>query len=73
MNGVDLQLTAVLTPEDDIVVAVCPELDVASQGATDDEALANLQEALGLLLEDITPDELRRRYQPGRVQTIQVA
>jgi len=41
-------LTAVLTREDDAYVALCPELDVASQGAGVDEARANLTEAVEL-------------------------
>ncbi|MCJ7574991.1 type II toxin-antitoxin system HicB family antitoxin, partial [Candidatus Bathyarchaeota archaeon] len=35
----------------------CPELDVASQGTTVEEALANLREAVELYLED--PDARR--------------
>ena len=38
--------TAVLEKEGDLYVALCPELDVASQGATVEEAIANLQEAV---------------------------
>jgi predicted RNase H-like HicB family nuclease len=33
-------------------VALCPELDVASQGKSVEEALRNLKEALELYLED---------------------
>jgi predicted RNase H-like HicB family nuclease len=36
-------------------VAQCLEVDVASQGATEDEALANLREALELYFEPPTP------------------
>ena len=34
--------------EDDCVIAQCLAVDVASQGATEEEALANLREALEL-------------------------
>jgi len=46
------QLTAALTPEDGGYVAQCLEVDVASQGDTVEEALANLTEALELHFED---------------------
>ena len=39
-------LSAVLNPEDSGYVALCPELDIASQGESIDEALANLKEAV---------------------------
>ena len=42
------KLTASLWQEDEWFVAQCIEVDVASQGATEDEALANLQDALEL-------------------------
>ncbi|MBW3637478.1 MAG: type II toxin-antitoxin system HicB family antitoxin [Armatimonadetes bacterium] len=45
--------------------AHCPELDVASQGDTPDEARANLREALELFLEDADPDEVSRRLEQG--------
>jgi len=53
--------TAVLEQEDDTFVALCPELDVASQGTSIDEALANLKEAVELFLEAADPDEIAQR------------
>jgi predicted RNase H-like HicB family nuclease len=47
-----VQLTAVLHREDDLYVAECPEAGTVSQGATLDEALANLKEATELYLEE---------------------
>ncbi len=44
--------TAVLHKEDDVYVAECPEVGTASQGATIEEALANLKEATELYLEE---------------------
>lgn len=41
--------------EDDLLVAQCLEEDVASQGETEAEALANLREALELYFEPPTP------------------
>ena len=41
-----MTLSAVLNPEADGYVSLCSELDIASQGGTIEEALANLKEAL---------------------------
>jgi predicted RNase H-like HicB family nuclease len=49
------RFTASITQEDQWYVAQCLEVDVASQGATEDEALANLREALELYFEAPTP------------------
>lgn len=40
--------TAAVWQEDDLFVAQCLEVDLASQGKTEDEAVQNLQEALEL-------------------------
>jgi predicted RNase H-like HicB family nuclease len=53
--------TAILEKEGDGYVALCPELDVASQGATVEEATANLREAVELFLEFADPAEIARR------------
>ena len=47
-----LELSAVVRREGRLYVALCPEFDVASQGKSIEEALANLKEALELYLED---------------------
>ena len=47
-----LELSAVVWREEALYVALCPELDVASQGKSVEEALGNLKEALGLCLDD---------------------
>ena len=61
MNAKTLQLTAVIEREDEMYVATCPEVDVASQGNTIEEARANLLEAVELFFEDASPSEIRRR------------
>ena len=53
--------TAIIEKEDDAFVALCPELDVASQGKTVEEAKANLQEAIELLFEHASKDEIASR------------
>lgn len=51
--------TAVLEKEKKWIVALCPELDVVSQGRTYDEALDNLREAVRLYLEYADPSEYK--------------
>ena len=53
--------TAVLEKEGSGYVALCPELDVASQGDTVEQALANLREAVELFLECASKTEIKRR------------
>ena len=53
--------TAILEKEGELYVALCPELDVASQGPTLEEATANLKEAVELFLESAEPEEIKRR------------
>ncbi len=55
--------TAMLQREGDGYVALCPELDVASQGETVEQARANLREAVELLLESASPKEIDQRLQ----------
>ena len=54
-------LTAIIEREGDGYVALCPELDIASQGDSVDEARRNLQEAVELFLEHASPEEVRSR------------
>lgn len=53
--------TALLQKEGDGYVALCPELDVASQGPTVELAIANLKEAVELFLECADPEEVKQR------------
>jgi len=55
------QFTAIIEREDDGFVALCPELDIASQGDTIEAARANLREALELFLETASPEEISKR------------
>ena len=55
------RLTAIIEREDDGFVALCPEVDVASQGSTIEEARANLVEALTLFFEVADDGEISRR------------
>lgn len=53
--------TAIIEKEGNLYVALCPELDVASQGATVEEATSNLKEAVELFLETVDPEEVKQR------------
>ena len=54
-------LTAFVEREGDGYVSLCPELDVASQGDTVENATANLKEAVELFLECANPAEVQER------------
>ena len=54
-------LTAIIEREDDGYVALCPELDIASQGGSVEEAKRNLAEALELFFETADPSEVAAR------------
>ncbi len=58
------RVTAVIEREGDGYVAFCPELDIASQGDTIEEARRNLQEALALFMETASPEEVAERFHP---------
>ena len=55
------KLTALIENEDDGYIALCPELDIASQGGAVDEARANLKEAVEGFLEVASEEEIRNR------------
>lgn len=55
------QLTAIIERDGDGYVSLCPELDVASQGDTVQEAKNNLQEALELFFETASDQEVAAR------------
>ncbi len=65
------RMTAIIEREDDGFVSLCPELDIASQGSTIEEARANLVEALTLFFETASPSEVTRRLR-GEVFITQV-
>ena len=55
------QFTSIIEREGDGYVALCPELDIASQGRTLEEARRNLVEAIELFFETAEPSEVRPR------------
>ena len=54
-------LTSIIRREDKGFVALCPELDVVSQGDTVESARDNLREAVELFLECASPAEVQGR------------
>ncbi|MCC5840870.1 MAG: type II toxin-antitoxin system HicB family antitoxin [Opitutales bacterium] len=55
------KFTAVIRAEEGGYVASTPDLDIASQGSSPEEALANLREAVELFLETASPEEVKGR------------
>lgn len=62
-------LTANIWREEDGYVSHCPELDIASQGDTVEEARANLQEAVDIFFEAAAAAEISERLKPEMYTT----
>ena len=56
------RLTALIERDGDGYVALCPELDIASQGDSIEQARENLREALELFFEVASAEEIDRRF-----------
>jgi len=56
------KITAIIEREGDAYVALCPELDIASQGNTVETARENLKEALNLFFEYASQEEIKERF-----------
>jgi len=63
-------MTAAVTHEDDLYVARCLDVEVASQGESVDEALDNLREALELYFEDAVPPAV---IEPPIIATVELS
>ena len=66
-----MKLTAIIDREGDGYVSLCPELDIASQGGSVEDARDNLREALELFFEAASPEEVKQRLH-GEVFVTQV-
>lgn len=55
------RLTAIIQRDDDGFVALCPELDIASQGDSIEAARENLREALELFFQCASTGEIQQR------------
>ena len=58
----NLQFTAIIEKEGNGYVSLCPELDIASQGNTIEEAKINLKEAIELFFEHASRKEIDQRF-----------
>jgi len=66
-----MKLTAIIEREGNGYVSLCPELDIASQGGSIEEARDNLREALELFFEAASPEEVNQRLH-GEIFVTQV-
>jgi predicted RNase H-like HicB family nuclease len=68
------QLTCIIEREGDDFVSLCPQMDIASQGHSVEEARNNLIEAIELFFETASPNEISARaYSEIYVTQIEVA
>ena len=68
------QLTAIIEREGNGYVSFCPEIDVASQGDTVQEASNNLREAVELFFETASPEEVsQRRHDEIYITRLEIA
>jgi len=67
------KLTAIIQKEDDMFVALCPELDIASQGYTIEEAKKNLEEAVAIFFEYASPEEIKERLKERLKEEIYIS
>jgi len=68
------QLTCIIEREGNGYVSLCPQVDIASQGNSVEEARKNLVEAIELFFEMASPNEvLARMYSEIYVTQIEVA
>ena len=61
------QFTAIIERDGDIYAASCPDLEIASQGATVAEARANLAEAIELFQETASPSEIKQQLRESPI------
>lgn len=66
-----MKLTAIIEREGTGYVALCPELDIASQGDDIPAARSNLQEAIELFLECASLQEIQQRLS-GEIYITQI-
>ncbi len=67
------KFTGVVEKEGALYVALCPELDVASQGKSFNKAISNLKEAVQLYLESASPAELKKYKTPPQIIPFDIA
>lgn len=66
-------VSIIIEREENWFVALCPELDIASQGKSVEEARHNLKEAVELYLKHADPSEINLPEEPPLISTLEVA
>jgi predicted RNase H-like HicB family nuclease len=67
------EFTAVVTQEGNHFIALCPEFDMASQGPSVEESIANLRKAVEQFLKTADPAAVDwRRHEVVRITTFDV-
>lgn len=61
ITGMRKQLTAIIERENNGYFSLCPELDIASQGDSVEEARDNLREAIELFFEFASSSEIQNQ------------
>lgn len=68
------QLIAIIEREGDNYVSLCPELDIASQGESVEDARNNLREVIELFFETASQTEIQNRlHQEIYITSLEVA
>lgn len=67
------RVSMIIEREDNWYVAFCPELDIASQGKTVEEARTNLKEAVELYVKHADPSEFSFPKEPPFVSALDIA
>ena len=67
------RFSVIIEKEKDLFVSLCPELEVASQGKTVEEAYKNLQEAVELYLDTADKSEIGIPFFPPLITSLEVA
>jgi len=61
-NACKKQLTAIIERAGSGYVSLCPQVDIASQGDTIEQARDNLVEAIELFFETASAEEIKQRF-----------
>lgn len=67
MPTIKQKFTVIIEKEHNGYISLCPELDIASQGDTIEQAKDHLKEAIELFFECASPSEIKTRFYTGRM------
>ena len=73
MNLLESKYTAVITKGEIAFIAFCPELNITSQGKTEQKAFENLKEALELYLEDEDVQKMLKKHPSYQAKIIPIS